>query len=160
MSTFNNLNELSKYLDSVNGQQSVFNQDSIKRALQSEIERLQKYLIEEINKHLMSYKPKEYQRTGSWLESIRVNPIKRIGNEFSISITFGDEFAYHPSSIDGEDGYVPWLMEVGWKDRSYSTPHFDGFQGTHYIKNAVERWNRENRFGFNVKVFRGTKRYI
>ncbi|WP_010498386.1 hypothetical protein [Paenibacillus elgii] len=160
MPTFNNLADLNKFLSSAIGQQLLFNQDSIKRALQSEAERLQKYLIEEIDKHLMSYQPIEYERTGAWLESIRVNPAKRVGNEFSISITFDDQFAYHTSAIGGEDGYVPWLMEVGWKDHSKQTPHFKGFKGTHYIKNAVERWNQDNKFGFEIRVYHGKERYI
>ncbi|MCM3274164.1 hypothetical protein [Paenibacillus elgii] len=160
MPTFNSVADLNRYLSSSNGQQMLFNQDSIKRALQSEAERLQKYLIEEIDKHLMSYQPIEYHRTGAWLESIRMSPVKRVGNEFIISITFDDQFAYHPSVIGGEDGYVPWLMEVGWKDHSYSTPHFKGFKGTHYIKNAVERWNRDNKFGFKIRVYHGKERYL
>jgi hypothetical protein len=160
MPAFNNLNELAKYV-SGKGASSIINQTNIKAALISEAERLQRYLIEEIDNHFMSFQPQYYHRTGAWLESIRVNPPEQIGNEYSISITFDDNFAYHPSVVPGgEEGYVPWLMEVGWKDRNYETPHFDGFKGTHYIKNAVERWNRDNKFGFEIRVYHGDERYI
>lgn len=156
-----NIKQLEKYINSHAGTAYVLNDPEIKKNLQSEMNRLQRYLTEEIVRHYNSFTPEYYHRTGAWIESIRVNPIKRDGVGWSISLTFDDDMAYHPSVVPGgEDGYVPWLMEVGWKDRNYETPHFDGFKGTHYIKNAVERWNKNNRFGFTISVYRGNERYL
>jgi hypothetical protein len=155
-----NIKDLAKYLNSPEGQSKLINQSNIKQALNSEAQRLQTYLVEEINDHLNNFIPEYYHRTGAWLESIRVNPVQQIGNAFIITITFDDEFAYHPSVAGGDDGYVPWLMEVGWKNHDYKTPHFQGFEGTHYIKKAVERWNADNKFGFHISVYHGDERYI
>lgn len=157
---FNSVKELAKYVESTRGTTYLMDKANIRRALQSEMERLQRYLTEEINEHLNSYKPIQYERTGAWLESIRVNPIVQVGNTYTISLTFDDEQAYHPSAIGGEDGYVPWLFEVGYKDKSYDTPHFKGFKGLGYIKEAVRRWNNDNRFGFSLIVYHGDERYI
>lgn len=161
MATFKNLKELSKFIKSSSGSQAVLADANVRRDLQNEMDRLQRYLIEEMNDHYESYSPEYYQRTGAWLESIRVNPIEKIGNSYSMSLTFDDNFAYHPSVVNGDrNGYIPWLLEVGWKSHSYSTPHFDGFKGTHYIRNAVDRWNKNNKFGFVIRVFHGNEQYI
>jgi hypothetical protein len=158
---FTSLKDLEKYLNSNKGQSQLLNQLNIKGALNSEMEKLHKYLLEEMDSHYSSFKPMYYERTGAWIESITISPVKQVGNTFSATITFDDNFAYHPSvTPKGEDGYVPWLMEVGWKDKSHRTPHFDGFSGTNYIKNAVDRWNKTNKFGFTISVYHGNERYI
>lgn len=159
------IKDLEKILNSDAGKQFIMNDKSIRKALDSEMQRLQRYLIEEINAYLDSYQPIQYQRTGAWLESIRVNPIQMVGNTYSISLTFDDEFAYHSSYLgnDQPDGYVPWLMEVGWDIRDKfggRDNRFTRFEGSHYIKKAVERWNQDNKLGFTISVFRGDERYI
>jgi hypothetical protein len=161
MPDFRSLADIEKHFGSNKGKSELISQENIKSALISETERLQRYLIEEINNHLDNFTPTIYKRTGAWLESIRINPPVLIGDQYSMSITFDDNFAYHPSVVpNGEPGYIPWLMEDGWKDKSYIDPHFDGFSGTHYIKNAVERWNNDNKFGFKITVYHGDEIYI
>lgn len=163
MADFRNMKELQNLLNTDAGKQKMLSDASVRKALNSELERLQRYLIEEINAYLNSYSPVEYQRTGAWLESIRVNEIQKVGNEYSASITFDDEFAYHDSLFEGEQGYVPWLFEVGWhwdQSKQPRIPRLSDFEGTHYIKRSVERWNQDNRFGFKIAVYHGDERYI
>jgi len=154
-----NNKDLGKYLEGVKKKYDIMSDQKLRSALNNEMERLQRYLIEEINDHYNSYEPTQYKRTGAWLESITVNPIVKTATGYSVSLTFDEGFAIH-QGVTGEPAYVPWLMEVGWKNTSYETPHFEGFKGTHYIKNAVERWNRDNRFGFQIRVYHGNERYI
>lgn len=153
-----NNKDLKKYLENYAKTQELVNDTQIRRALQSEIERLQRYLYDEVNNHYNNFTPEVYKRTGNWIESITVNPIVRDSSGYSVSITFDDSLAWHNTT--GEAGYIPWLMEVGWKDNSFETPHFLGFKGVHYIKNAVERWNNDNKFGFVISVWNGNERYI
>lgn len=161
MKKFKNIKDLAAYLNSPQGKSMIIKQTNLVEIINREVHRLYRYLIEEMDKHYASFSPEHYHRTGAWYESIQVHPVRQVGDAFVAKITFVDEFAFHPSVVPGgEDGYVPWLMEVGWKDRSHSTPHFDGFRGTHYIKKAVERWNRDNRLGLTVRVYRGNERYL
>lgn len=163
MANIRNIKDLLKYVNSDTGKQRIMSDVNVRKALNSELERLQRYLIEEINAYLDSYSPVQYQRTGAWLESIKVNPIQQNGKEYSASITFEDSLAYHDSLFGGEQGYVPWLFEVGYhwdESKQPRIPRLSDFDGIHYIKRSVERWNRDNKFGFKIAVYHGDERYI
>jgi len=165
MKKFNSLSEIQNHLNTSEGMNLLLTSSNISYALQSEAERLQKYLVEEIDDYYNdgSYKPKVYERTGRWLESIKITSPIQIGNKFSISITFDESLANHPSWLGQEDGYVPWLMELGWDIRDKfngADNRFTHFEGTHYIYRACQRWNRDNKFGFKITVLHGNERYI
>ena len=164
MPLFNNITELEKWIKSSTGQNSVLNADQIREVLTDAGNELESLLKEELNAYFSSYEPKVYQRTGNTLSSIRVGEPRKISiNEWSLEITFDENLANHPSVFGQEQGYTPWLLEVGWnieKKVGYSKPMFTKHPGTHYIQKAVERFNSNNPHGLFVTVEHNGQRYI
>lgn len=162
MPEFKNLSDLSKYVDKQQGNITV-NKVQLTQILERELKRLEGYIKEEIQNYLNSYTPTVYERTGNWMESVRISPVTQVGNYLQASIYFDNALANHPSLFGGEPGYVPWLMEVGWHwrdDKQPRTYRLSDFEGTHYIAKAVERFNSENRHGIKVTVTYNGKKYI
>jgi hypothetical protein len=148
------------------GNVKISNGFDVSKFLKQEGERLKKYIEEEIAIYKTSYTPKIYIRTGNWENSMELGNPYQDGNNMIIEIRFNPVLANHPSVIHPEDesqqGYVPWLMEVGWH---WHKPHkviprFTDFEGTQYIKKAVERYNANNPYGFKIKVYHDNKQYI
>lgn len=164
MATFNNLRDLENYVNSQQGQNAFLDEKQIRKVLNDAGRTLEKYLKEELQKYFNSYDPVEYVRTGDTLKSIKVGQPKKISiNEWSLEITFDDGLANHPSVFGQEDGYTPWLLEVGWDISGkvgYSRPMFTEHKGTQYIKKAVNRFNKSNPHGLKVTVERNGERYI
>lgn len=164
MPTFNNVRELKKWIESQHGQGSVLNDDNVRKILQDAGRELEGYLKAELNAYFSSYDPKVYKRTGNTMKAIQVGEPKRINaNEWSLEITFDDGLANHPSVFGQEDGYTPWLLEVGWniEDKvGYSRPMFTDHPGTEYIKKAVAKFNASNPHGLKVTVEHNGNRYI
>ena len=93
-----------------------------------------------------------------WQTALDIMETKVTGQAISITIGFHPELAYHPSYLDEdkyEQGYVPWLMEVGWdiRDKIHANNRFTHFKGIHYIKNAVKAFRKNNRYGLTVRVY-------
>lgn len=156
--TFKNIKELEKYMGSENGTQMMFTDSQIKKILREEARRLENYLKYELEKYFESYDPVEYTRTGYTVQSIRVGQPQKYGNYlWGIEIYFDDGLANHPSYIaqDQPDGYTPWLLEVGWNIENkvgFSRPMFTKHPGTGYITKAIERFNKNNKYGFKIEV--------
>lgn len=161
MATFNNLNDLKKWIDSKQGQGTVLNENKIRDILTDAGRELEKLLKDELNVYFSSYTPSVYTRTGDTLNSIIVGKPKKISiNEWSLEITFDPSLANHPSVFGQEDGYTPWLLHSGWKTKLDSTldiENFTRFKGTNYITKAVDKFNVSNRHGLKVSVFRGNE---
>jgi hypothetical protein len=164
MAIFNNVTELKNWINTQHGQNSVLDDNHIRKILSDAGKELEKLMIEELDIYFASYQPKVYQRTGRTVESIRVGePIKININQWQLNITFDESLANHPSVMGQEDGYVPWLLEVGWtiEDKVHpSRPMFTNHPGTHYIQKAVERFNANNPYGLIVTVEHNGERYI
>lgn len=164
MPTFNSISELQNWINSPHGQTSVLNETEIRQVLSDAGRELEKLMIEELDNYFASYEPKVYQRTGNTVASIRVGEPKMITiNQWSLGITFDERLANHPSVFGQEQGYTPWLLEVGWNIENkvkYSRPMFTNHPGTHYITKAVERFNTNNPHGLIVVVEHNGERYI
>lgn len=166
MTTFNNISDLKKWVNSQNGQNSVLNENQIRQVLTEAGQELHKLMVEELNAYYQSYEPTVYQRTGNTVDSIRVGKPQKISiNEWSLGITFDEALANHHSYIGSNqpDGYTPWLLEVGWniEDKVQpSRPMFTNHPGTHYITKAVQKFNASNTHGLKVIVEHNGQRYI
>lgn len=164
MTTFNNIDDLAKWVNGSKGQNSLLNETQIKKALRESARLLEKYMKEELNRYFDSYTPSVYERTGNTLKSFRVSEPRKVGlNDWSIEIYFDDGLANHPSVMGQEEGYTPWLLEVGWniEDKvGYSRPMFTKHSGIGYIKKAVSRFNSSNPHGFKVNVNFNGNEYI
>lgn len=171
MPRFNSYEDLAKYLNqSEAGKGNIFtvpisdDEGSVKKVLEEEAKRLEQLIKEEIVHYYNSYKPVRYKRTFNWLNSLRVDKPNIEGNKASIRIYFDDNLAYHPSvvSSDQPKGYVPWLMESGWQVKKMKKViyRFTYFEGTHYIKNAIEKWQQTNQYGLKIAVYFNGEPYI
>jgi hypothetical protein len=163
MATFNNIRDLERYINSSKGQSTALNETEMKRILRESAQELEKLLKDELNAYFNSYDPVVYERTGRTLQSFRVSDPKKISiNNWSIEIYFDDGLANHPSVFGGDqpDGYTPWLLNTGWRNKLDSTldiENFTRFKGTNYVTNAVEKFNRSNKHGLVVQVYHGGK---
>lgn len=165
MADFRDMNRLSNFMNNTASGRAVLS-NYINNLMKSEARRLEEYIKTEISRYLSSYTPVVYERTMNWFNSLRVGePTINTSGSTQIRIYFDPVMAYHPSII-GEnqpDGYVPWLMEVGWKLPESIQPgryRFTYFEGTQVIKKAVERYNSSNPYGIRVNVYYGDEKYI
>ena len=148
-----------------NGSAKLANGMSVIQMVGQELLKLERYIKDNINEYLNSYSPEQYQRTGAWLDSIYVTKATMASGLVTASIKFDDIQAYHPSVIgeNQEFGYVPMLMETGWdiSDKiGRDTPMFAVHKGTHYIRDAVNKFNSKNKYGIKVSVYFGDEQYI
>lgn len=164
--TFKSIKELEKWIATNHGQEAVMNEAKIRKILKAAGKQLEGYLKDELNKYLDSYTPKQYERTGNTVRSIRVGDPKKISiNEWSLEIYFDDKLANHDSVMgsDQPKGYTPWLLEVGWDIRdkvNYEAEMFTHHKGTKYISNAISKFNANNPHGLKVSVIRNGEKYI
>ena len=129
------------------------------------LEKLVKYIEDEL-KNAMSWTPVIYNRTGNMQRSVYISKYPTIVNNIITGeISFLESLAWHDSIMDeGQpQGYVPFLLEVGW-DISSKTgknrKNFDTHIGYHYIDKAVSRFNRQSTNGIYVHVYIGEGKYI
>ena len=155
MPTFSNMKQLSKYLQKNCANLQLANGKTMKQVMKEEAEYLRKLLVEEIERVYNSYDPKVYRRTMGLLESLRVDPVIQNGNELSVRLWF-DEKALHPSMFkDGNDGFVPILIDQGWQVKSgwhRNIPHFGFRPPSHFVRKAVEEYHRTSKYGFRIEV--------
>lgn len=163
---FDNINSLFNYFNNtVEGQSQLFGDQSIIKTIEKEALRLEKYIKDAIQEYYNSYQPKVYKRTFAWMNSVRVGKPYIENGYVYIEIYFDKEYALHPSIMKGNypDGYVPWLMEVGWNIRDkvkIDKYRFTHFEGTHYIRKSIEKWEQENKYGLQVAVYLDGERYL
>ncbi|QWU14443.1 hypothetical protein SAMN04487895_101755 [Paenibacillus sophorae] len=154
MPQFNNLSELEKYLNTGKGQQTVFGQRDVRKALNEAAKLLEKIMHEELEAYYASYTPVDggYERTYGLLNSLRISPITQVGNELHINVYFDRESATHPSIFGGEDGYVAKLINDGWSwsNTSVNIYHLSHYEGFHFVEKALQRFSSENKWGFRI----------
>lgn len=169
------LNGLDKKMQQSSGSFTNRTNAKVKEMLIVEASRLQYLLRQEISYYKTVVYPEpvyplEYNdgvRTGDWENSIYVTePFKSPDGRWVISIKFDRDKAIHPSVVHPDDssqaGYVPWLLEVGWK--WHNDPHpvhmFTYFEGAHYIQKAVQKFNASNPHNLKISVYWGDTKYI
>lgn len=172
MPDFNNLSELSKYVESNFGK--LMTPENVEGALLQATKRLEELLRQAIDDYYndSSMEPKEYDRTYNWLRSVMVDPKPIInGNIIEMQVTFDDTLANHMSAFNSknetyEDGFVPILMNedvhINWS-RPYRIPRLSDRDGIHYIEKTLQQFNEENVWGFQVGAIMtidGVEKYI
>jgi hypothetical protein len=135
--------------------------------IEEEMETLKSYIEHELHKALeFSWTPTVYERTGDTMKSIVVIQKPKIEKNYIVaSIGFDDTYALHDSVMGKHQpkGYTPFLLEFGWdiSDKTGKTrAMFDVHPGYQYIKKAVERYNKGNRYGITISVYTNDKKYI
>lgn len=149
--------------------------EQIKKILTKEAKLLQKMIRAEIANYKSSYTNKTdkfgrpyYIRTGNWEKSIKVSAPYTQDGKLAIKIYFDPNKALHPSYVKYGDqtqaGYVPWLLEVGWKWKK-RTPlplmfgQFVPKGGSKYIEKAIKKFNAVQRpYKLQLSVFLDDKK--
>lgn len=155
MPTFKNFQELEKYINN-QGNSSKINamtNNQLAKVLQREGERLKTLIEEEIATYYTSYDPVQYERTYSFLNSVRITPVFQEGFNLSVKIYFDEDLATHDSIFGGESGYVPILINEGWKWHNKTGPYrLASYEGFNFIEKAIDNYNFQNPYGFKIVV--------
>ena len=157
MPTFKNVDQLNKWIQKNAMNLTLDNGKTLKDILKEEASRLKEIIKKNIQAYYDSYIPTTYSRTMGLLNSLRVDAVKKDGNNISVRLWF-DENAIHPSVIDSEkwdDGFVAILIDTGWQVSQGShmnIPHFGFQEGAHFIENSVKEYNANNQYGFKISV--------
>lgn len=157
MPTFKNLDEIKKYVEKNAGTIKLANGKTVGWILQNESRRMKGYITKHIGMHYMSYSPEYYSRTQRLINSLRIDNMQQEGNQLSVKVYFDESTATQSSVVPkGEPGFTPILIDQGWevkKDVWFKDIHMFGhFEGTGFIKAAVDEYNTNNPYGFKIRV--------
>ncbi len=145
-----NMNELAK---AVGASQDIPEMAGARNLLRKEANRLLKLLQKYIDEYYASYQPKVYERTYFFKYSLRYEDVQQIGNTLSIVIFFDEGFSTHESILGGKDGFVPILLNDGYRTRLQPPRyHFTHYEGFHFVEKAIEEYNRVNPLGVRITV--------
>ena len=155
MVKFTSLSQISKFANTPQGQAELLKMKSaeIEKLLINASHELEGYLKEGLQAYFDSYTPTEYERTGQTMRDIKVGmPTQTSHGVWNVSIGMDSP---HQSLFGGEDGNTLSLINTGFewgKQPDTTIEHFSRFEGTNYIQEAVEKFNKNNRYGMSVKV--------
>lgn len=161
MADFNSLNDLAKYINSPKGQNTLTNGNQVRTILMKAGRELEGYLKDELNKYFASTANTvsgQYERTGDTLKAIKVGTPINLGNgTWKLVIDFDESISSQPSRVSSSepDGFTSSLLNTGWLSKPASgkvIPGFTNFKGTNYIDKAVQRFNKNNKYGLTVSV--------
>lgn len=152
-----NLKDLEKVLSKAQPKNiKLSNGQNLYQLLEEEGKRLYKLVKKYIDKYYSSYHPNVYERTYRFKQSLRISPVKLENNSLAVEVYFDDAYAYHPSVLGGKDGYVPLLINDGWrwKDISKAPYRFSHYEGFNFVERAIEEYNKTNPHGLKIKVIK------
>lgn len=157
MPSFRNMADLNRYLKTRAGDVKMSDGRDLKTVLADEAVRLKGLVRKHIWLWYQSYSPVEYERTHNLVNTVRIAPVKQNGDEISVRVYFDHDEATYPSVFPGgEEGFVPILIDQGWrvkKDVWFRDIHMFGhFEGAGFVAAAVAEYNANNPFGFKVIV--------
>ena len=154
MPQFKSIEDIEKYIKANLKTVTLSNGKTMPQIIESEAERLSNIIRQKINEYYMSYDPKVYERTYDMINSLQVEKSIVNGNEISVRVYF-DDSANHPSVFGQEDGFSPWLINHGWrvqKGNHMNIEHFGYQKGARFIENAIAEFNKNNPYGFRIRV--------
>lgn len=153
---FKSISDMMKYYNSPKSQADLIDDTKIKTSLAEASKLLERILREKVQEYYDSYEPIKYKRTYDFLNSIKISPIVREGNTYTFSVYFDQDIATHPSYFNGEDGYVPILLNEGfsWKEENQPVPpihHLSYYEGFHFVEDAIKDFNKQNKWGLTLR---------
>lgn len=152
---FNSLSQIYKFANTPQGQLHLLNMKSgeIEKVLIKATRELEGYLKEGLQSYFSGYNPKQYDRTGQTMNDINVAlPVQTSPGIWNVSIEMNSP---HKSLFGGEDGNTLRLLNTGFEwEHQPDTPieHFSRFEGTNYVQEAVDKFNKNNQYGINVRI--------
>lgn len=165
---FKSINEIQNYYQKAlsSGKQSVLkdikdkNGKSLDEVTDALLIEAGEYLRKCIQKYLSEYydffhTPKYYTRTYGLKNALTVETqVHNDGGNKYIGLYFQEDKSVGQSVVNGGRNYwKPALINDGWKDKSYSTPHFDGFSGYSFIEKGMEEFRKNQKYK-NIDIVR------
>ncbi len=124
----------------------------LRKIVEREGQRFLEILRAEVLRYYNSYEPSIYNRHWGMYNSIRIDPVEIKNNRISIRVYFEPNMATHKSLFGGRSGFAPGLINYGWswkrKRGPYRLAYYEGF---HFMRKAIDRWNRENKYGLQIQ---------
>ena len=131
--------------------------------LKREVDRLYDCIQARINRYYHSYEPAIYKRTYHFMGALYAEnlvDIRVVGNQIQLSLRFHPELAYHDTWSSRGNGYVPLLINYGFKNEGLRTylglgehvKHLTYLKPQLFIENGIMDWNRTNKLGITIDV--------
>lgn len=127
----------------------------------NETKRLKDIIQKNINIYYMKYNPNVYDRGnhgGNLRNSLSVDECCKISSTgMTMTIKVNDN-AIHNSIFNKSKANAFWLLNDGWKVKKNvwfkDIYRFGHYGGAHFIEDAVEEFERTDRYGIKVEVIR------
>ena len=131
--------------------------------LKREVDRLYNCIQRRIDEYYASYTPSFYKRTYRFhgaLYAENLVDIRIEGNRFKLSLLFDPDLAQHETWTSSGNGYVPILLNYGFRNRALENyleldepvEHLTYLKPQLFIENGILDWNRENSLGITIDV--------
>ena len=131
--------------------------------LKREVDRLYNCIQRRIDEYYASYTPSFYKRTYRFhgaLYAENLVDIRIEGNRFKLSLLFDPDLAQHETWTSSGNGYVPILLNYGFRNRALEdyleldkpVEHLTYLKPQLFIENGILDWNRENSLGITIDV--------
>jgi hypothetical protein len=141
----------------------AFSVDHLVNILKLEALLLKDCIQEALDDYYMSYTPKRYKRRewvghGSPLRKGLVVNTEKISNtkqgkKISVSVNFREENAMHPSLFGGKDGFVPLLLNYGWRWKKKTGPYRLAFyEGAKFVEKGIALYYQRSRRKLDLKI--------
>lgn len=131
--------------------------------LKKELHRFKDILQKHIDDYYSSYTPTVYDRGnhgGNLRQSLTVDDICGLSskNKMITCKILINENAIHNSILDGSEANAFWLLNDGWKVRKNvwfkEIYRFGYYEGAHFVENAIEEFEKTNKYGIKIEVIR------
>ena len=131
--------------------------------LKREVDRLYDCIQNRIDEYYDSYDPSKYRRTYRFMGALYAEnlvDIRIIENRIELSIKFHPDLAYHETWTPNGNGYVPILLNYGFKNKKLKRylgleddiEHLTVLKPQLFIENGILDWNKTNKLGITIDV--------
>lgn len=136
----------------------VMQSDKFQLILKKETMRLYNILKHQLVLYYESYEPKINKRTGKpwyvrtyrFLNSLRVENIKQVGNALETKVLFDKNSVTRNNGRD----YLPDRLNYGYDDKTGIRYHYDYYGGFHFMEKAKAEFDKNNKYNIKVVINR------
>ncbi|MEG1502119.1 MAG: hypothetical protein RR370_01880 [Synergistaceae bacterium] len=123
----------------------------MQRQLFLEAEAVRAWIQRFIALYYESYTPSRYERTYAFRNSLESVQIK----DNQAFIRFDPQMARHNSLFKNGDGYVPSLINYGWRWKKAGTniPRFTFYDGDRFLEDAISAYLSSTTFDMQIEVY-------
>lgn len=136
------------------------NGKTITEIMKTEMERLEDCINNQISLFYVSYYPKKYERTYWFSKALYIDSFYEIGNNgtsIEMRLRFDDNLSYGHSLWNGNDAYLPEILNYGWSWKHQPKNPIDRltqYSGFGFIENGIANYNLNNPYHIKIRVER------